>query len=1161
MDDVLDNYCSKETNGFDDYQFNWGTVGGEAICKMNTCPTENCYELKPVNARGFLGDIPNIYQYVSTNSNTIQASSNVYPEGCLLNANTNIWYDADSNECEQPYEEWSCISKSAGNENLICDPTLPPSCYNAFANDECWIFTSNYGNPTKYWREINVNQFFDSTSNCNTKHIETPYQTVNHIKTEADKSEKYAIIENNCYSPNILGRRSCRLFKDGNKLKDEYRNEVHILGASETYDADYNGFQCKNGGWVKYGHVVNVDNKFDGFQCGWDSDKSNCSTCRLEEKNCHTFDSTDRTFSRQRFLNVYRDDDIYDTDKEESCGFYELKQDFIDTDIVQFMNSGKTSDTEEIKFKSNIYDSNNCRYVENPDKCSVKSFTCTAYNENPRDYPREFVDVEYIRQWDIDGSNCEYYINSPFHKNYVHGSDNVTESNLPTICDPGPKTCPKGLEFTSRGSAFENDKCMPCNSLYDYYDEVEKTCKSLLENGYTCPKGTYYNVNSNIFYDIDTTMLSSNVDIILNTNVLTKDNLDMSPWYYGTNKLICSPCSNIDPNQYMDEDNHIYPECKKCEHSERLLAATWDQYYYSTNEECKRCDFNEANYIETDGVGKKKCVSCPPSVDPFGTVVYNIDQKECQLQCTGSVSGGGEVTPSTTAYNKNTNTYGDDCVVRCEPHHDFNGVTCTTCPIGTERYWGDTDCTPCDYGYYNDEGGTSCTQCPIISSYVGYPHTNNKGSSNSDQCYYNCLDNSLQLVTTVGKSNAVFDERYNQYDISTCDKYDCTSTSQTYETCPGGLKLTDVTTTANYILTDKICSPPVLSGTAQPFIKSKHNCYIKNDGATSDQYCCDANAMTVRSGDGCYCPSSSDTTMTVNNACEKTCKPKYTMSYDGECLIQCGSGEFRSTNNTCSNCPTEPDNSKKPTSIIGSSSVSQCKVSSCDTGYIPVDGAITGVGYDGSSYGFECEIRKVVCDKYIQTTSPYFTNTGGGTYNKREFTLEETCVRSPMCTVEEVTTPTTDFEHLCCPVNTQYSPVIRYHDDGNIDDGLIASDHFGCCPQNSKLQQTTIGGGFKCCLNDQIAVSDGDGGTQCCGKPDDETNVSKIFWNKADNKCDFICSTISSTDSIYALSSSVSTSYTKTYDSDIRNGKCEHTAQSSCDMIYKLPTSSSSLSS
>jgi hypothetical protein len=1163
MDDVLDNYCSKETNGFDDYQFKWGTVNGEAICKMNECPTENCYELKPVNARGFLGDIPDIYQYVSTNSSTIQASSNVYPEGCRLNSDVQKWYDTENIECE-PHEEWSCISKSVGNENLICDPTLPPSCYNAFANDECWIFTSNYGNPTKYWREINVKQFFDSTSNCNTKHIETPYQTVTHIKTEADKSKKNVIIENNCYSPNILGRRSCRLFKDGNKLKDEYRNEVHILGAYETYDADYNGFQCKNGGWVKYGHVKNSENSFDGFQCGWDSDKSNCSTCRLDEKNCYTFDSTDRTFSRQRFLNVYRDDDIYDTDKEESCGFFELKQDFIDTDIVQFMNSGKTSDTEEIKFNSNIYDSNNCRYVENPEKCKVESFTCTAYNENPRDNPREFVDVEYIRQWNINGSNCEYYINSPFHKNYVHGQSNVfvTESNFNTICDPGPKTCPKGLEFRSRTSQFENDKCIPCNALYDYYDDETKTCKSLREDGYTCPKGTYYNVNSNIFFDIDTTILSSNVDIILDKNVLTKENLDDNSWYYGTDKLICSPCSNIDPNQYMDEDNHIYTECKKCEHSERFLAATWwDQYYYSSNDECKRCDFNEANYIKVDtSTGKKSCVSCPESTDPFGTVVYNTDINECQLSCIGS-GGGGDVIESAISYSDSK--YGDGCDVRCDSHHEFNGTTCTACPIGTERYWADTSCTSCEYGYYNDEAGTSCTQCPSSRDLLGEPHTDNTGSSKSDQCYYNCLDDLLEPVTTVGKSNAVFNERLNQYDISTCYKYDCDDDAppQTYTLCPGGLELTDVTTTANYILRDKMCSPHVSSGNA--FIKSRHTCYIKNDGASDNQYCCNANDMTVSTKSsivGCYCPSITDISTDVDpDTCDSTCNHGYTMSYSGECIIQCVSGQFRSTTNTCSNCPGEPENSNKPTSIIGSTSINQCKVSSCSDNYIPVGGARTGEGYDGDSYGFECEQRKVLCSQYILTTSPdNFTNTGGGTFKKRENTREVECTTSQMCPTDETRKQISDDDHLCCPSNTSYSRVNSYYERGEINDHMVLSDRFGCCPQNSNLKQTT-GGNFKCCPTGEIAV-DSISGPQCCGIPSDIRNVFAIYWNNSNSKCDFTCDSVSNTDTVSALSApnAVYARYTKTWDTDtnIQNGTCEFEADQVCSPIYTLPTSS-----
>lgn len=1175
MDDVMDKYCKTNQN-LDDYQYSGWNLDDStttAKCWHEKCETEKCYKLKPINPL-FYGSIPDAYQWETKEFE--KSTSNVAT--CFLQSNqhykkigvgdncsngpdnsecyqdqNDAWFFRSNNTCVGLEERLQCVTNNTVNDTdsfgeeveYSCVKPDTYSCFNSFdRGDKCYIFSSNNSMGTLRWEETTAKKFIidsNNTQQCVLKNTEYPYNNLVHVKNTDDN--KSSTVTNNCFDVNYNGRRNCSIRNNPitKNIENEYGSNIHRLQNNEVILND--GYMCSDGSVRKYGYSSNDDGVIDGFHCNWLT--SNCESCQLDESLCYKFDTTSREWDYDRYIQVYAGQD-------EECKFYQLKPEYKDVSINIFNNSGLNSDLEEqYTNTNNVLSSNGCSNAPLMN-CEKRRILCKEFNADIR-RSNQFVDVEYVQQWNATGDACEYYVNSDFHENYVHsGKSNlyINKSNLEAKCEIS-YDCPKGMVYNEATNPLGNHSCIRCDPNFEYFDVDSETCKPLgIKNTYSCSNGEYYDIEKTGRYNINTKSnnygKSNNIVTIQHETQLIDSHvlLHIPNSSSNANQIECSPCP---ANTFMRDSKHISQECEVC--VAPLRSSYNNPLYYVDSNQCKFCDPKMNYKIEIAADSKKSCTSC---ADVFSnalidiantTAKYDEGLRLCYLECNESTTEGEPLHYGRINENDAPQAFTSfKCVPICRDHHYLDSNTCVPCPKGKQRIGNAESCTSCVSGTYNDVSGESCKICPAdtLNQFRSSVQSELRSVSPSN-CYISCFKKEGGSVVPDLNKKGYYDvltESYLTNAMEQCEKHPCSSTYRTHSNIEGGyLIIGDQTMIKNYAINGSSCEA---SNTSLEVFTS---CQALGSHFKNGIGCCtNANHEITQSENvyKCACASASSpppTNKELNSdTCDLECE-EGTNNYNGQCVERCSLGQYVDPDTLkCSNCPV-PRGSNVNSNVHspgGFAQIDECKAS-CENGYNKVGGGLYHVST--GSYDISCQEKTTDCVTYRGingNVNGFKSSYGYITSAEPIFWIKQTDI-VPVSAItasdsECGNTPqgleliNSDNNHYVqCSNNTTYRSIGPY---------------FACCSNGDILKQNTLLSSIKgCCKGNEIPVSFSNA-ISCCGEPSAaDTNISKIYLDSS-NVCRIECQG-SSTNQVYAPH--------YPYSNDTLLASCVSTEQDTCE--------------
>tara|TARA_B110000259_G_scaffold173498_1_gene206859 strand:+ start:3516 stop:7169 length:3654 start_codon:yes stop_codon:yes gene_type:complete len=1188
MDTVLDAWCSnKYSDGtqfkYNDYvnKNNWRKplYTGEAtppdcsaqsncpVCSTYDCPIETCKTLT---------------------SNTVFGRTEYYYQTIVSN--------------QEKKDDGNCISKHNSESNVYCEPHgQPPHCDKLMTNNTCFRFDSS----RKEWTEIEFNNYLSSNgSDCVYQQSQYPYKPIYYSNQEYQLGSSDAQVK--CFDK--ADTTSCQItYDDWNNI---YTNSLGHTVAQPDYTSEFvhsrNSFVCDNGNKLNYGYSNNTSGKVDGMTCGFLND--NCSSCPISKETCYVFDCNIREYNENVFMNVYWE---HGGEPSDYCDKYRVIQSRDEVDNFESVDwnewsknietanqiyngmflrnqNNKTSYTTH----SNFLDSNTCSNAI-PYDCSsdettlltkIKNITNITNDDimnsliskirrnelnlvdvNDNDVPvlNQFHDLTYNRQWNSNGTACEFCLIDTFS-----GSrDNIgCVSNMPVsqsaVCETGQQLVQ--TEFRTY--------CRYC-SINEYYNETTSNCEPLSGCG-AGKRFAPFMSNNNIFP--------------YGGQELTETSFDVSSNYF-TSDTDNQQCSSCESNTYIDDTEHTNRSCKSCP----ISRGRYTEEVYTvnaTNSECSICGGsvkknkeNSKGYIvvnKSDSNSTPTCSNCQNLGETdddvqagvakiVGLTEFDLNDTRqgdgrCIKKCGGlSITniGNKQILPNRDIEYSFTDSNFSNCPFACPSGYSQGSDSCSLCQEGTQLD-GNNNCISCENGFYNNRSGGVCIACPttmqalkhqpITTQYTAANDTpSNTGASNIAHCRVECLDqdddgsNVYAYYTT---ANSVDD-----YDFDSCPSTPCVAgftKSNLIDDDDGsirGYSLSNAMGTQNKSMGETSQFSCTYLGTG--VLEQSDSCVIESSGRTykEERYtqgttCCKAN-LKNNGYRQCDCPDNGNLNDPLANSnmvwdgdyCVKQCKEyEANDGNDGsngrivllsnKCELECNSGTYpKKTNDeslapdTCGTCPLGL-NMSEPRFETGGTGIESCYTRTCSEGY---NKAYAGYSYWSSSTtpGDGEYLPKCV---EIQMECPTLEVVGFGSFYHPDYVLKQDDVNE--ITVKELGTSTTpvgecpgvaylgtrlgDYD-VTCPadqeLNFSPTPVIDLT-TGNpmrrTDDSLVTDDStlFCCPPDHHKIGVYNDVFLSGCCRPNQTLNSEGTCVTKCDPKENQNYTMEPVS-----GKCLYYC--------------------------------------------------------
>jgi len=1023
MDTVLDSWCDTEYKfgpNYNDYIHgnNWKTNTDEestAICGRYDCPLETC---KVFTSNTIFGRTEYFYQ-------------------------TRV-----SNQVRDTTDQ-TCITAHNPSSNVYCEPDgQPPQCVKDTHNTKCFTFDSN----KKKWTEIYFNNYMSSNgSDCVYQQTEYPYSSIYYSNQAYQLGSPDAPVK--CFHEDDTT--SCQITYDGfnNKYSDSLGADVSQPDYTSEFVPSRNAFVCDNGNKLRYGYVSNNrTGVVDGMTCGFlDPD---CSNCPITKETCYVFDSNTREYNENVFMNVYWE---HGGSKEDYCDSFRVNQSRDEVD--NFENVDWKDFASDVSHANTIYNgmflrnqndrtsyttfesyNNVCCNLVDPNQCSAdkKTIAFTKINNisdtstkesleykisrnelnlvdiNGNDVPvgNQFHDLTYNRQWNSNGTGCEYCLIDTFSGSPDSGSPDIIGScfsNIPT--DEDTLSCDKGQELVQNEL---KTYCRYCSSN-EYYDETTSNCKPLLgciSGKRFAPFSNNEHIYPSEFSDTDTTPF------------------DVSRNYFTSNTTVsqCIPCES---NTYIDDTVHRNRSCKECP----ISKGRYTEEVYTVNEaknECSICGGNvkknrqnSMGYIVVDSSPTDNTPSCSNCLHLgnndddvkagvakiVGLTRFNLDDQRTTSSCIKKCGGPGsrrnignkQILPNRDIEYKD-GTF-SNCPFACPQGFFQNDSSCTLCPKGTQLN-KNNQCEPCANGFYNNISGGICKSCPntmgalrhkpIITEYDdGAGNMSNIGASNISHCKVECLDkddDDSNVYVEFTTANSVDDYNFD----------DCPSTP-----CVAGFEKTNLDNNMGYTLSNVYGEQNRSKGETSQFscphedkanLEQSDSCVSDSSGAsyreetyTEGTTCCKGNLNNTGYGE-CACPNNGNlndplakSNMEWNGSyCVKQCKDNpangtIVLGLSGKCELKCNSGTYPTDDNQCEACP-HGSNMSEPRFLSGGTGIESCYTNNCTEGYTKPYG-ISQWSATNSNYSPRCIERQIQC----QTLKPVAKES----FNSYTYTLKQ----------------------------------------------------------------------------------------------------------------------------------------------------------------------------
>jgi hypothetical protein len=975
MDDVLDNYCSiTAPRGYNNYEGPW-TDSTSARCGKYSCPTEKCYRIEKDR---FNYDNHEAYYFAPYTSNMVWKDADSVPED-----------GADSVPEDGAVPDITCTTNHNPETNIHCEPNDIPHC----ADVSMFNQLAHYFNTTtSEWDEMYINTFMNSNGVCHLRNANYPYDIVNLKNTGNDTEFLQTSNAGARYTVYLNRGPTCQLNLDyGNNFSDDAGNSNIKLISSlyNGFDQRTNSFICSSGnGKMRYGYTSNNLGVTTGFECGWLD--TECVACPPEKSHCYVFNSDDRTYKKNNYLQVFFDDDGDQGTTDNECREYLVNDNM--SDFFEDNNPQVLSDSDPcILDRMLIRDGNvngEGHTVTKPSVCETLPTDCsptTTYcyqmgadinsNAKPsytafssRDvisseipFDNKIVGVEYRRRYNAYGSACEYCIIDPSTNECLIDTTPVT--TLPTVLPTPCKRefdveCPKGYELNN--DFFQGSYCTVCSSS-QYYDSTDSNCKNL--DG--CDSGKYFDPFNNIikgtsgtndeFLMYNITEKQAILDI-KNGDPVNPTDYDNTLFSYLNNNSSaqCEPCSGS--NMYMDLIGNTELECKTCPYNNGTYIMTTNP----TRDQCSECVI--PNVVQTSPNPKyleltdthtdthRTCETCPvlPTTDvqrhftSIEAITPDDAEGKCYRKCDrGRTYGAITLLAGDKDYNTTTLEY-PVCDYTCADNYFKDGVGgCTKCPIGTQNLNNATACVECPQGTYNNVAGSYCQNCPRGSGNMTNQivSTLSVGSSNITDCRIDCK----------GSTPTVKASYNGGYNLTTCPSEECTLSGYRKAALYNdsdqnkGYKLEPIIGNKNTSLDSTRCVP--ITPISTPNVTGCDSGFNQFTNG-NNKVCCKIGLNYNTSTKICECSSVSyyndqfDTTHVETVAYDSpttgclpyTCKEEISIR-GNQCILDCAPHQYKNISaSTCSNCP-PPPNAATMKTVNRGTSASDCIVDTCAVGY------------------------------------------------------------------------------------------------------------------------------------------------------------------------------------------------------------------------------------